>query len=123
MLAALPLLEEIFNQLKEKRENHNGFVQGCQRVSKDLKEKLDPLNISIKRCLIKSPYGPFENIKTNDYIYHHYFLLSDNLVFDPFVSPQPINFKEYLSFYTGDDLHIGLPNQDGSYHFIPIGIF
>lgn len=119
----LTILDQMFKELQEKRERNGGLVQGCQHISEDLKEKLESAGLPVQRCLLKSPYGPFENTQTDDYIDFHYFLLSGDQVFDPFVSNKPINLKDYFSFYRGDQLHIGIPNQEGTYHFIPIGIF
>lgn len=122
-MAVLLVLEKMFEELQEKRRSNGGLVQGCQHVSEDLRKKLESAGIAAKRCLIKSPCGPFENNQTGDYIHYHFFLSSGEEVFDPFVSPQPINLREYLGFYDGDNLHVGTPNPDGSYEFIPIRIF
>ena len=119
---AVGLLEDVFKELEVKRAAGGGFVQGCQHVSATLQEKLESAGLPAQRCILQSPYGPFINTKTNDYVHYHFFILLVQAVFDPFTSSSPVNLSEYLKIYQGDQLHVGVPLGD-SYTFVPIDNF
>jgi hypothetical protein len=118
----IDLLGKKYSELEVKRAKTYGFVQGCQNVSRELQNELQDQDIKTTRCIITTPYGPFENSKTGDYIHYHFFLVyehdSDIFAIDPFVSSKPIELTEYLRMYDGSNLHVGIPNKES---FVYIG--